>query len=314
MINDTIKKEIVLNDIPAVIKQSFTLATVAGRDAIADQIDSDIEEYSFKLYTEEPRSHIGASEMGHSCDAFLWFKFRWMFNEKFSGRMLRLFIRGHREEDILIELLRGIGFNIKQVDEDGKQLRIISNNKHFGGSSDSTATLPTRYGIFEPMLLEFKTSKSKLYAPIKNMGVIKGKEKHWKQMCIYGRKHNLRYALYICVNKDDDDIAFEVLELDWDLADALEARADSIISSPLRPRRLSDDPSFWECKFCPANALCHHLRDSTGQEIATPNHNCRSCYFAQALADGSWRCNHYNEIIPKEFIPKGCDKWYSLQY
>lgn len=307
-------KEIVLKQIAPIIKESFTLATVAGRDAIADQIDDDIEEYSQKLYSDEPRKHIGASEMGHSCDAFLWFKFRWMFFEKFNGRMLRLFIRGHREEDILIDLLRRIGFNIKQVAEDGKQLRIITRNKHFGGSSDSTASLPERYGTFEPMLLEFKTAKSKLFAPIKNTGVVKAKDKHWKQMCIYGRKHNLRYALYICVNKDDDDIAFEVLELDWGLADALENRADSIISSPIRPKRLSNDPSFWECKFCPANKLCHRLTDSNGIELAQPEKNCRSCYFSQALIDGTWKCNYYQQIIPVDFIPKGCGNWHSLEY
>ena len=52
--------------------------------------------------TEPPRSHMGASELGHACERWLWLKFRWMVIEKFEGRTLRLFRRGHNEEATIL--------------------------------------------------------------------------------------------------------------------------------------------------------------------------------------------------------------------
>jgi hypothetical protein len=315
MLDATIKIDVKLSDIHPVVKEQFDLTTVAGRDAIADQIEKDIEEFSRLAYLDaKPRSHLGASEIGESCERRVWFKFRWIVFEQFNGRMARLFRRGHIEEEKIIELLVGIGFNVQQVDVDGKQVRIVSSNKHFGGSSDSSATLPTRYGVQSiPLLLEFKTAKDKYFNAIGNSGVIKSKPVHWIQMCVYGYKLGLQYALYVCENKADDDLIFELLELDWELAKAQEIKAETIIKAYYPPARISNNPSFWECRFCPSLNLCHHLNiDKT--KAMQPEMNCRSCRMAEPLDNGEWKCHYYQAIIPKDAIPNGCREWKVLEF
>lgn len=60
---------------------------------------------------------LGASQIGRECERQLWYGFRWAtMGEAFDGRMLRLFNRGHREEAVFVEELRGIGCDVRDVD------------------------------------------------------------------------------------------------------------------------------------------------------------------------------------------------------
>ena len=46
------------------------------------------------LSDKEPRWHLGASEIGDDCMRRVWMKFRWIKQEQFDGRRLRLFKQG----------------------------------------------------------------------------------------------------------------------------------------------------------------------------------------------------------------------------
>lgn len=286
------------------VTEPFNLETVSGRDCIAEQIEKDIDEWCQRQYDEGPRSHLGASIIGHECERFIWFGFHWMYREIHSGRMQRLFQRGHLEEQRIIAWLNGIGFVIKSVNIDGKQFRIAFADNHGGGSSDAIGNLPTRYGQFPPILLEFKTQKDKRFSLLRGSGVKKEKPMHYIQASIYGRRLGLQYCLYIAVNKENDDLDVELIELDWSLADAEVNKAEKIINSVFPPPRLNENPSFWRCKYCPACAICH-----LGAEVLK---NCRSCRFAEPMPEGQWRCNQWNAMIPEAEIPKGCESWQQL--
>ena len=63
------------------------------------------------------RDHLGASIIGKDCERALWYDFRWVTRSTFSGRMLRLFDTGKREEDRLVrDLRRRVGAAV--VDDD----------------------------------------------------------------------------------------------------------------------------------------------------------------------------------------------------
>jgi hypothetical protein len=286
------------------LNQMHDLSNAACRGELEDQIAKDIDEYCIQTYGDStPRQHMGASVIGHNCERFIWYQFRWMFIETPKARMLRLWQRGHREEEVILELLRGIGFTIEHVDIDGEQIKIArSADGHFGGSCDSVGKFPERYGLANiSFLLEMKTANIKNFTPIKNSGVVKTMPKHWSQSCVYGVKLQQEYLLYICASKNDDELDIEVLQLDWDLGNSEIAKADAIIKQYYPPRRLSESPSYFECKWCPALGICH-LNE-------TPKINCRSCKFAQPVADGKWHCHNYNNIIPTDFLIKGCPAW-----
>lgn len=55
------------------------------------------------------RRHLGGSLIGRKCLRELWYHFRWALPPAHSGRMLRLFNRGHLEEFRFVKYLRDIG-------------------------------------------------------------------------------------------------------------------------------------------------------------------------------------------------------------
>jgi len=284
------------------INPAIGLSTEAGREALAEQIKADIDEYCRKAYDDGPRSHLGASEIGSPCPRALWYKFRWTVQEPFDGRMHRLFNRGHKEEGRFIEWLRGIGAEIIQTDSDGKQMRMSAVGGHFGGSCDGRMVL-ARYGLGETFLVEMKTYSTKTFEKLKERGVKKSKPMHWSQMCVYGVGFNLYQGVYIAICKDTDEIWVEVLELDQELGRALLGRAHVIITATEPPPRLSNNPSFWDCKWCSANRICH-MGDA-------PDMNCRSCKNASPIDNGEWQCAKFG-VIPKEAIKEGCGHWESI--
>ncbi len=298
-------KPVQLPPIPADKLQHFRLDTRAGRDELAEQIQSDIDHWCQVQYDDGPRSHLGASIIGHACERYLWFSFHWMYYQVFSGRMQRLFQRGHLEEYRIFQWLQGIGFKTTQVNVDGKQIRIIFAEGHGGGSTDGVGLLPTRYGQFtEPILLEMKTQKDKKFSLLQGSGVEKEKPMHFIQASVYGRQLGIRYCLYIAVNKEDDDLNVELVELDWGKADAEMSKAEEIINSRCAPRRISENASFWKCKYCPAVGVCH-------LNAPVPK-NCRSCFYSEPINGKQWKCNKWNATIPEGEILKGCDQWQQL--
>lgn len=84
--------------------------------ALAQRVLEDIDAYAAETFDDGPRWHLGASLIGHNCDNYLWHTFRWTFHKKFDGRMQRLFQRGHREEDVFVEYLEGIGCTVYTED------------------------------------------------------------------------------------------------------------------------------------------------------------------------------------------------------
>ena len=71
------------------------------------------------------RDHLGASIIGKDCERALWYDFRWASRRVFSGRMLRLFDTGKREEDRLVRDLRRTGATVLDADpETGRARRI----------------------------------------------------------------------------------------------------------------------------------------------------------------------------------------------
>lgn len=265
------------------------------------EINTSIDKHSLETLTEGPRKHLGMSEIGNDCSRQLWYKFRWMYNEVHSGRMLRLFKRGHREEHRYVEILKGIGCEVFQHDENGKQFRASGVMGHYGGSCDGVALTPWMKGV--PFLLEFKTHNQKSFDKYLEIGVHKSKPQHYSQMCSYGFKMKLDYAIYFPENKNTDEIRVSVIKLDHNEGMLLEIKAEKIIGSQTAPERISDNPAYYKCKYCPALDLCH--------KNAKPLKNCRSCVMAMPIDDGKWKCERFG-IIPESFIETACDRWTPL--
>lgn len=263
---------------------------------------------------DPPRAYLGASQIGRECERELWYSFRWCSaGTKFDGRMLRLFNRGHREEAVFTAELRGIGCDVRDEDPStGQQFRFKAVNGHAGCGLDGVALgIPDAPKTWH--LLEYKTSNAKAFATLARDGVAKAKPEHAAQMQVCMKWASLDRALYLAVNKDNDEIHGERLHYDEAEAIRLEAKAERVIFAPEPLPRLSADPAFWKCKGCGFASQCH------GQALPPPT--CRTCVHAtpERDGDGRWSCaRHRRDLTTDEqatacadhlFIPALLAKW-----
>jgi len=263
---------------------------------VKEKIEEGLE--TLTAIDEEPRTHLGISEIGKPCSRQIYYKFHWVAFEKHSGRMQRLFKRGHREEKRFINYLEGMGCKVYQLDTNGKQFRVSGVMGHYGGSCDGVVITPW----FEnPFLLEMKTHNVKSFIHYLDKGLIKSKSQHYDQMNGYGYKMQLQYGIYFPENKNDDDIQVTVIKLDWQRGAELERKAEEIIIAKQPPTKISENPDYFECQYCAFKQVCHY-----GAELAK---NCRSCRMSSPVENGEWFCSRYGENIPKSVISKGCDGW-----
>ncbi|QDP46553.1 MAG: hypothetical protein Unbinned4098contig1000_13 [Prokaryotic dsDNA virus sp.] len=276
------------------------MAKLPNKKTTVELIDEILEkENDSKL--EPYRGHLGASVIGRECERELWYSFRGVERVHHEGRILRLFDRGNREEESLVEYLRKAGVVVHDVDSKGAQFTFSKIGGHFGGSMDGAgkgfAEAPATWHV-----VEFKTSGSKAFKSLVKNGVKKSKPEHYIQMQLYMKFSGMRRAFYLAVNKDNDELYSERIKYDSSVAKENLEKARRIITSQNPPAKISEDPSWYQCKFCDYPETCHRKK--------MPTLSCRTCLHATPEVDGEngrWSCA-YRDIknIPKELQAKGC--------
>lgn len=245
---------------------------------------------SHEAEADAPRRHLGCSLVGHHCDRWIWLSFRWAVLEKFPGRILRLFRRGHMEEDTIQADLERIG-----VKFESRQSRVVF-PWFVEGSTDGIITgVPgaekTRH------LLECKTHSKKSFDKLEKEGLFKSKPQHWAQMQAYMKGEGLTRGLYYAVCKDNDKVYTERVKYDAGEAAAIVKRGQWIAQSqrmPEPPIRYS--ATWWQCKFCPAHGLCWENKGSAEK-------SCRTCHYWEPQEDGTAFCMEMGHGIRDE---SGC--------
>lgn len=243
------------------------------------------------------RPHLGGSQIGHHCDAYLWHVFHWCDHERFDGRMLRLFDHGWVEETRLVKDLRAVGVTVLEVDPDtGKQWLFTAHGGHFGLSLDAVA-----HGFKESSqwhAVEFKTHSDKSFRELQQKGVEDSKPQHVAQMQIGMHLAELPRAYYLAVNKNTDAIHGERIRHDRKQGEQLLKRAERVIFSDDPLERISDRPDWYQCKFCPMHSVCH------GERAAEVN--CRTCLHSTAKPDGTWHCAKHDNTLSLSDQRAGC--------
>lgn len=211
-----------------------------------------------------PRPHLGASQIGSQCERALWYSFHHCKLPAFSGRMLRLFETGQREEERIIRNLRSAGLQVWDRGDDGNQIRFEMFGGKFAGSIDGIVL-----GIPEAPktehLLEIKTANDKSYKAMLKNGVEHSKHQHYCQMQVYMGAMDLKRALYVVVNKNTDEIYSERIEFDNRVYQSLLEKAERIVTSDAPLERFES----FECKWCEYQKICNW------EEM--PAINCRTC-------------------------------------
>ena len=294
----------------------------ADLKAIASRIKDSIDLFAQKTYNDGHRWHLGASKIGDVCRRRLWYGFRWVLKPNHSGRLLRLFQRGHLEENRYIEYLKGIGFKVHSyefpnkwdwdgqgdpwITVKGKQYRIRGANGHYGGSLDAVLEFPPEWNISVPVLGEFKTNcTGATFTKLYDKGLRLHKPEHYNQTCAYGAAYGFSHVAYFNTNKNDDDMYVEIAKLDFEIARQMELKAEAIIYSQEAPPRYSENANHMECKsMCSYTEICHYNKP--------PEKNCRSCAQCSPTNNAEFYCSIHAGVIPRDFVPKGCDHWKAI--
>ena len=242
-----------------------------------------------------PRSHMGASALGHPCDRWLWLSFRWAVQPTFPGRIRRLFRRGQNEEATILADLRAIGIKIKSTQQH------VDFGSHVSGSLDAVIESGVPEAHKARHVVEFKTHNKKSFEALEKDGVEKSKPEHYIQMQVYMAGIKIDRALYVAICKDDDRIYTERVRYDKAIAEKAIERGKRIALADRMPDQISTDPSWYQCKFCPAHEFCHETK-------TTKHVNCRTCANVTAKDNSTWRCERFDaENIPLDYQRTGCE-------
>jgi len=228
------------------------------------------------------RPHLGASVVGQPCARAIWYSFRWVKQIKHSGRLLRIFETGKREEPRVYANLAAIGVVVENT-----QAGFATLGGHFAGSCDGIINGDT--------LLEIKTHNSKSFNKLEKDGL---PATHTAQMQIYMHMLKLKKGLYFAVNKETDEIFTADIIADEKWALRLLEKAHAIIYTDAPPQKISGDPAFFICKMCNYREVC--------KGDIKPERNCRTC--AHSTVAVGWECTKLDDAIPDAIQRVGCSQ------
>lgn len=260
-------------------------------------IDAIFQEYE-KRRKSAHRPHLGGSQIGNECERALWYQFRWMATAQIDGRTLRLFETGDLAEDRLTNNLRSVGVRVYSRDpQDGKQFSVQQFGGHFAFSADGIGI-----GFVEskqPHLLEFKTMNQKAFDDINKHGLRKSKPVYWAQVHVGMLLLGLDRAFFFAVNKNTDDIYGERVRVDKPFAESLLEKAKRIIFADEPPAKISNDPAWYQCRWCSYANVCHRQ--------AMPEVNCRTCAHSIPMPEGGWHCARFDVPLEDNQQRTGCE-------
>lgn len=257
--------------------------------------------------SEPQRGYLGASIIGAECDRQLWYTFRQCYGKgRGDGRIYRLFNRGHREEAVFAEELRGIGCEVHtEGDTPDKQIAVSALGGHFSGHLDGVAMgIPEAPATWH--LLEFKTHNAKSFAKLHREGVKVANPQHYTQMQVYMGLAKLTRALYMAVNKDTDELHAERIHYNAAEFKAIMARAKRIIEAVQAPERLTTRSDDWRCKFCEFHPFCW---GTVKAAVPICGKSCRTCCHSTPKTDGEggWHCERHKKPLAPVDVDVACE-------
>lgn len=130
---------------------------------------------------------------------------------------------------------------------------------------------------------EYKTANDASFKALKRGQLESIKPLHFAQMQINGDKFNCTHAIYLCVNKNTDELFCDVIEIDPIKVEAIKAKAQYVTLTDKPPPRIASKPSAFQCKFCNVKDVCW------GFEL--PRVHCYNCVNAvKYKSTGAFGC------------------------
>lgn len=213
--------------------------------------------------TEAKREYLGASRLGASCERQLQYEYAKAPidpGREFSGRILRIFERGHHMEDMMVIWLRQAGFLLRTEGKDGRQFGFSVAQGKLRGHCDGVF-IGGPEGFAYPALWECKALGAKSWNDLVKKGVAVSKPVYAAQVATYQAYLGLSEnpAIFTAINADTMQIYTELVPFDGALAQQMSDRAVRVIQATdageQLPRGFAQADHF-ECRFCDFSQRC----------------------------------------------------------
>ena len=209
------------------------------------------------------RRYLGASRLGVACERALQYEYAQApvdAGREVPGRILRIFERGHVNEDCMVGWLRDAGFDLRTHKADGEQFGFSAADGRLQGHIDGVFVGGPE-GFAYPALWENKCLGSKSWRDLEKNRLAVSKPVYAAQVALYQAYLELHEnpAIFTAVNADTMEIYAELVPFDAALAQRMSDRAVKVITATeagdLLPRTFND-PTHFECKFCAWQDRC----------------------------------------------------------
>ena len=211
---------------------------------------------------EAKRQYLGASAIGEACARRLQYEYNGAPKDAgagFTPRTRRIFHRGHKGEEWMIEWIRAAGFDLR-TEKAGKQFGFEDCDGRFKGHIDGVI-LDGPAGFKFPALWENKVLGAKGHASLVKHGIAKAYPHYAAQVAVYQAYMQLAEnpAIFTALNADTMEIHVEIVPFNAALAQEQIDKAARILAAIDHGEtlpRAADDPDSFTCKFCPFKGVC----------------------------------------------------------
>ena len=318
---------------------------------IGQQLSIDVDNWCDKHWENSFRTHLGASVIGDDCQRKLWYNFRWITKPKFEPRVKRLLNRGQREEERIVEYLRGIGCTVNQFNpayrllynEQGDKkytvaciedlnhamisVDVSDDPYHIKQANDLGVTYPMQYSVSEIEGHFAGLCDGKGYLPVR-----------------YGIEEEILFEFKTANEKSFNSLVKNGMQADKPLHYAQCCTYGYLMKINYVCYVCAcknDDRLYFE--ILPLNHKTGEMQVLKADRIiksveplprlfenptywickacdcfpvchgnAEPEKNCRSCKWAEPAKGKQWVCNKHKQIVSDEIMPNHYECWESI--
>ena len=243
--------------------------------------------YDDEKREEKAREYIGASIIGHACDAAIALNLRGFPNVEPNPRLKRIFQLGHILEDEVVKDLK------KRADVRVWEVDGLTNRQHtydaWGGHivCHMDGHIELDDGVLR--VLEIKSMNDASFNKFKKHGVKSSHPQYFGQVQMMMGMSDIPSAVLVAINKNNCEYHVEIVEYDEFEFAHIKDRIERAILG--KARKISKDVTDWRCRGCFKRGVCWD-----GVDVPV---RCGTCTFASAHPSGAWHCDKHDREANK---------------
>lgn len=214
---------------------------------------------------ESRRTYLGMSSIGDPCSRRLWYSYHNHIEENYDAATIMRFEDGHRSEDLMAQRLKATdGISLVTSDDSGNQFEVQDFEEQFKGHLDGIIwgliQAPNKEHVWEGKCVNEKKFKDFLDIKAKfgeKNTLAKWDEIYYAQAQAYmGYTGINRHYLTVCTPGGRRWEAVRT-EFDQNEFDKIRDKAKRILNAKIPLAKLSNDPNWFQCKWCNYWNRCH---------------------------------------------------------